>query len=884
MPGAILSARIERSGAAEDYPNLDGWVLSLVIEDWGGKTVDSIDLGWTAPNDSIGNDPGSDTPTVAVSLSRAGFSVSGSTVSTTTRSRTLYGTKRIRKVYPLNSQFLTDVVGDDLRVYIGLSDFVYASDSSITVSVAAGAIAATDASTNLAASGLSVSNESALLQPKVKGNWINRAASLPFVRLTGNYAGAARGVCPGGVLGALFTVTDESTNVATEFVADPEPLGDERAGSTNDIKVYGYLSDLDISGLNQGELGTARVRIYPIDGDASSVYDSADYASAGDPEHLRNRTHRIDHTGAWPTVYVYVDAANGDNGTGVASTTAATAQALPYADMWAALTDARDFINTNYSRSNSLDGVVCRFMDNAGSDQNFPFGRTGFASTMTAPGAAPIFEPDPDNTGDVAFTTKGSAASNILCANAVFRMRIEPASAAQVNFFASIGTDDWYVLDRIDSVLSVSTSTGAPLFNSGFENVTPYCCKFIDWYSDPFAGGGFYWPEFDGWERPSGFSNANAAFIGWELLSGTNAWLVSTEPTLFGNSVEVTNQRISGFRHLSQGKPFYAAGEKLTNCSIDSGWTVRDPDGTTIEAVMEITTYAVEDTYFVDVSALGQRVNIQNGGASNHAFDRFVVEAFATPYLSSKHDVFEEDESYIDGWQTHWGVRWRNIYNGNADTFPYEFEGIHVYSQPAPATAAEQEPDVEDLTTDPTPTASSELAGLILAGTVPSKRFDIAGVEVPNDGTGYAGALQGPLPVVVDGTGQVQTDGTIRMIFTRLSGLWGSTITPDNTKITAISQVTGGTRSFTVGSVSGAGSGTLQVILTPTPLIYSTASGGVVTVTIGEGWLTDENGNTNALTTGIADGNNSSTRVPPSTSIRRRLTGGSAASFSMRIT
>jgi hypothetical protein len=147
--------------------------------------------------------------------------------------------------------------------------------------------------------------------------------------------------------------------------------------------------------------------------------------------------------------------------------------------------------------------------------------------------------------------------------------------------------------------------------------------------------------------------------------------------------------------------------------------------------------------------------------------------------------------------------------------------------------------------------------------------------------SGRYGAYQGG-PAVVDGTLQVNVDGSVSAIYTKTSGLWGDTIT-DDTGLTITGSQGGVPRTFTVDSIGGEGEQTLRVELIPSPVFYTTASGSI-TMSIPEGKFTDENGNTNALTTGIADGNNSSTRVPPSTSIRRRLTGGSAASFSMRIT
>ena len=162
----------------------------------------------------------------------------------------------------------------------------------------------------------------------------------------------------------------------------------------------------------------------------------------------------------------------------------------------------------------------------------------------------------------------------------------------------------------------------------------------------------------------------------------------------------------------------------------------------------------------------------------------------------------------------------------------------------------------------------------------------------PGDGTGddaeerelvadaWVTQLQSYLPV--EGTLQANPDGSVSAIYTKTSGLWGDTIT-DDTGLTITGSQGGVPRTFTVDSISGEGEQTLRVELIPSPVFYTTASGSI-TMSIPEGKFTDENGNTNALTTGITDGDNSSTQVPPSTSIRRRLTGGSAASFSMRIT
>jgi hypothetical protein len=55
-------------------------------------------------------------------------------------------------------------------------------------------------------------------------------------------------------------------------------------------------------------------------------------------------------------------------------------------------------------------------------------------------------------------------------------------------------------------------------------------------------------------------------------------------------------------------------------------------------------------------------------------------------------------------------------------------------------------------------------------------------------------------------------------------------------------------------------------------------------MSIPEGKFTDEDGNTNALTTGIADGDNASTQTPPVLRLTRGRGGGSVSQrFNVRV-
>ena len=183
------------------------------------------------------------------------------------------------------------------------------------------------------------------------------------------------------------------------------------------------------------------------------------------------------------------------------------------------------------------------------------------------------------------------------------------------------------------------------------------------------------------------------------------------------------------------------SGAKVTNCNMATTVAKRLSSVSSTQPLVAMEDVDVEDTYWLDVTALGNRTNIQNQSAPDTNYDRFFVESYASDYVASKHDTFANDGTLISSLDQHWGVGWENVYNGNNDTFQFEFEGLHVWSR---GDSGNRLPATVNGLTDVTPTASSELAGLVRAGTVPSKRFDLNGVEVPNDGTGYAGAIQGP--------------------------------------------------------------------------------------------------------------------------------------------
>jgi hypothetical protein len=159
------------------------------------------------------------------------------------------------------------------------------------------------------------------------------------------------------VAGVRFIATDESANSVTV---------DVNATTLHTWSVTNFCTDafkaaIPLAGLTQGDVITIDAIIYPWVGEAWQLsVDGYAYGTGIGASTLKALN---DRTGAYGTVYAYV-ATDGDNSTGVASTTPATAAADPFATCGAALVALRSFNNTNYSR-NEPGGSIVRLLTGA---------------------------------------------------------------------------------------------------------------------------------------------------------------------------------------------------------------------------------------------------------------------------------------------------------------------------------------------------------------------------------------------------------------------------------------------------------------------------------------------------------------------------------------
>ena len=218
-----------------------------------------------------------------VMLARQGYDATGAAVVV---SEALTITKRVRQPWPNHTSATATTVA--------LADYVYATDT------IAGA-----------------SNGSVAASPRPVANWIMPDRAVVGSSLAWEIAAFHRNARSGReVACVVVTATDGTTSVSQTVAATSV------SGRTGDrYAVPCFRGTIDISTLAAG-LVTLNAKVYPWIGAAASVRDSA---ASSERRGFSPRYFRKD-SGA--TVYAYV-ASTGNDTSGVASTTAATAAAAP---------------------------------------------------------------------------------------------------------------------------------------------------------------------------------------------------------------------------------------------------------------------------------------------------------------------------------------------------------------------------------------------------------------------------------------------------------------------------------------------------------------------------------------------------------------------------
>lgn len=256
-------------------------------------------------------------PAESFTVTRAGFDANGAA---TTYDDILAATQRVRQPYP-NQASMTALT-------VALSDYVLSTDTLV-----------------------GATNSSAEISPVPIANWAMLGRQMVgdtlTLEVTGNHWFARSGrpfAC------VEFSVTDGSTTVTAKTSA---MVVSGHAGDKCPVLVY--KADIDISTLSDG-LITANAKVWPWVGGAASVADSSTSSEARgfSPRHFLKNPSRL---AAPPLAYV---ASTGNDGTGIVSTSAATASATPFLTVQGAI---NGLVAASGITGGVVDGCRVRIMD-----------------------------------------------------------------------------------------------------------------------------------------------------------------------------------------------------------------------------------------------------------------------------------------------------------------------------------------------------------------------------------------------------------------------------------------------------------------------------------------------------------------------------------------
>lgn len=269
--GDILAVRVHSEGAHVEI-DIEGLAVGGTL-DTGLDPVDKLV-------------PGPSTPYLTVTS--PGFDASGNP---TTVERTVYLTARVRKAFPDQAQWDEAVASTTLTIRVFLSDFVYVGDKNgdgyssgvdITATFPAGMY--TNGTPSAAVTGFAVTNNSTLAYAIPIANWTRPAwERLTSYSLTCAAIGFHNEGRDGKPVAAIkFTATaganSASVTVGTMTKTMPADRGDA-------LPVGEYIGTIDLTGFTDNQVVTVNMQVYPLIGDANSIYDS----TAGTATELTNQ-------------------------------------------------------------------------------------------------------------------------------------------------------------------------------------------------------------------------------------------------------------------------------------------------------------------------------------------------------------------------------------------------------------------------------------------------------------------------------------------------------------------------------------------------------------------------------------------------------------------
>lgn len=732
----------------------EGWVVSIEIEGWSAATSLAVVSGFGTTVDQVGNNPLVSSAKGSMTVVSQGYSESGGAYTLGTRNRTIYVSRAVQLAYPSQATIDTTTSGSNLVVKCALTDYVYVNDNTgvgnsgtaPTITTLSGLFTSNLGSSN-AVTALTVTNNSTKVYPKVKAAWVD----IPGGRVGSTYTGRLScGHAYGQgqpVVGVQFILTDTAANTVT--ISTTEAVSEKSVRFPTLPRIQCYKGVGSTTALTDGLGITVDAIAYPYIGNAASRFVSSSFSATSGQQHLRPRFHMLDRSGtAYPTVYAYANPAS-PSGSPVASTTAATARANPYATCWAAIAGARAFILANYGKANNCDGAIIRLMDNSGAGQLFAWGSEVSSSSMVAPYAMLIIQPDPLNTSTVTFQNRAAFTQAMYCT----RMRLEnviisPTDANQSNYISPVASDDWLVSTNC-TYNCLSTSPSKPLYTSGMNNVITYEGQFNNWYVNAWRN--CMWPTFAGIVTTNIATNPTAIMgFRYDATPTTgNVYQTGTEASLFGVSSAQSNGYVA-FGEITHNVPTALGAQNgasgvLTNYYFGHIALHRWTGSVSAQPAMLFGNSNI-DVFFEHITSLYQRWNNENEGLVDHPYDRVHFNGCAAYYHAYKEDVFGSNGTMTSAWAQLYGTSRKNDWNGKNGA-PPNWDGLYSYLSSSGTGIFD--PGSFNSNLDATPRPESVLIGIMAKGTATSK-FDQDGIPIDNNGAGSTGAKQ---PKITLGSG-----------------------------------------------------------------------------------------------------------------------------------
>ncbi len=242
----------------------------------GLGTNGTFSLGW------ITNNHPSASNKVVVSIQKPGFKpVSGGSPIATNWPCTLYGTRQLRFPYPGEDYPETETHGSGIRVAVGLTQYVFAEDTDITLTTLSG-VYSQGGSNSPAASGVVVTNNSSISYASAKAiadwerttSWNRWTNSPQRVYVKG---GAGQRVTPPtsetlyrSLAGVAVIATDLFGNSVTNFVTDESV--DTSISAL--LPAARYQTDLVLTGMSNRSPVRLDFVAYPLVGSSNSILDT----------------------------------------------------------------------------------------------------------------------------------------------------------------------------------------------------------------------------------------------------------------------------------------------------------------------------------------------------------------------------------------------------------------------------------------------------------------------------------------------------------------------------------------------------------------------------------------------------------------------------------